>query len=48
MGLNTFFDAAWEIFKGPLVFLAAPAIPLCLISLTIITAMMIQEFQKNS
>lgn len=38
--------ALWEIFKGPLMILAAPAIPLLLICLTVIAVMVIREVRK--
>ena len=47
MGLDTFFAAVWEIFKGPLLFLAAPAIPVFLICLAVIGSMTVRELRKK-
>ena len=47
MGLDVFFAGVWEIFKGPLIFLVIPAIPLLVICLTLIAAMTVREFRKK-
>lgn len=47
MDLTFFRGALWEIFKGPLLVLAAPALPLFLICLGIIAVMIFQEQRKN-
>ena len=43
----SFASLVWEICKGPLAVLAAPAVPLLLICLGIIAAMTIREFRKK-
>ena len=47
MGLDTFFAAVWAIFRGPLLVLAAPAIPLFLICPAVIGWMIFRELRKN-
>ncbi len=46
MDLGFLRGALWEIFKGPLMILAAPAIPLLLICLAVIAVMVIREVRK--
>ena len=45
MGLELFWKGMWEIFGGPLLFLAAPALPLLLICLGIILVMIVRELR---
>ena len=47
MDLAFFRGALWEIFKGPLMVLAAPALPLFLICLGMITVMIFREQRKK-
>nr|WP_325212109.1 hypothetical protein [uncultured Oscillibacter sp.] len=47
MDLSFFRGALWEIFKGPLIVLAAPALPLLLICLGAITVMVFRELRKK-
>ena len=47
MDLSFFREALWEIFKGPLLILAAPALPLLLICLGAIAVMVLRELRKN-
>ena len=47
MDLSFFREALWEIFKGPLLILAAPALPLLLICLGIMAVMIFRELRKN-
>lgn len=47
MDLAFFRGALWEIFKGPLLILAAPALPLFLICLGVIAAMTVRELRKK-
>ncbi len=48
MDLSFFRGALWEIFKGPLLILAAPALPLFLICLGIIAVMIFRKLRKKS
>ena len=45
--MDCFLRALWEIFKGPLLVLAAPALPLFLICLGTIAVLTIREFRKH-
>ena len=47
MDLAFFRGALWDIFKGPLMALAAPALPLFLICLGTIAVMIFRESRKN-
>ncbi len=47
MDLAFFRGALWEIFKGPLLVLAAPALPLFLICVGTIAVMVLQEIRKK-
>jgi hypothetical protein len=47
MDLSFFREALWEIFKGPLLILAAPALPLLLICLGIMAVMIFRELRKK-
>ena len=47
MDLSFFREALWEIFKGPLLILAAPALPLLLICLGILAVMIFRELRKK-
>ncbi len=47
MDLSFFRGALWEIFRGPLMVLAAPALPLLLLCLGIIAVMIFRELRKN-
>ena len=42
-----FVTLCWEMFKGPLAILSAPAVPLLLISLAGIAAMTVRELRKK-
>ena len=44
---DVFFAGAWEMFKGPLIFLAVPAIPLLVICLVLIAVMTVRESRKK-
>ena len=45
--MELFWKGLWEIFKGPLLVLAAPALPLLLICLGTIAVMVFWELRKN-
>ena len=47
MDLEFFWKGLWEIFKVPLLVLAAPALPLFLICLGTIAGMALRELRKN-
>ena len=47
MDLGFFRSALWEVFKGPLLILAAPALPLLLLCLGIIAVMVLRELRKK-
>ena len=47
MDLSFFREALWEIFKGPLLILAAPALHLLLICLGIMAVMIFRELRKK-
>ena len=47
MDLSFFREALWEIFKGPLLILAAPALPLFLVCLGILAVMIFRELRKK-
>lgn len=47
MDLSFFREALWEIFKGPLLILAAPALPPLLICLGIMAVMIFRELRKK-
>lgn len=45
--LDFFRKILWELFKGPLLILAAPALPLLLFCPGILAAMIFRELRKN-
>ena len=47
MDLTFFRGALWAIFRGPLLVLAAPALPLFLICAGTITVMVLREIRKK-
>ena len=47
MDLAFFRGALWEIFKGPLLILATPALPLFLVCLGILAVMISGSCEKN-